>query len=74
MIPLILNPGIRQRSVIGQSLYTRKKSPVPMKYKAVWALELVSTCWRQDTCLAKIRPACSLGTIVVTLFILLFLV
>jgi len=43
MVPLILNPGNRQMSVVGLSLYTRKELPVPIKYKVVWALEQVWT-------------------------------
>jgi hypothetical protein len=43
MVPLILNPANGQTSVVDLSLYTRKKPPVPMKYKVVRALELVWT-------------------------------
>jgi hypothetical protein len=35
IVPLILNPVNRQISVVDLSLYTRKKPPVPMKYKVV---------------------------------------
>jgi len=74
MVPLIRNPGNRRTSAVGLSLYTRKKPPWfqwNTKLCELWSWS--GHAAEETLAVAEIRPACSLGTTVIPLSILLFL-